>query len=114
MKVVPVEFSLIDFEDHTFYVGSKEDISSLKESISELGVLNPPIVISLVYETPVPSGRKVCPASKSPPTTIASATQPYWSDTSTKYVDAHSPVKGNKLSIKEMPIPVVVSVNWIL
>lgn len=44
MKVVPVEFSLIDFEDHTFYVGSKEDISSLKESISELGVLNPPIV----------------------------------------------------------------------
>ncbi len=42
MKVVPVDLSLIDFEDHTFYIG--HNVSSLKDSISEVGVLNPPIL----------------------------------------------------------------------
>ncbi len=44
MKVVPIDLSLIDFKDHTFYTGNKGDISSLKNSILELGLLNPPIL----------------------------------------------------------------------
>ncbi len=44
MKVVPIDLSLVDFEDKTFYTGNVGNLSSLKDSIEDLGLLNPPIV----------------------------------------------------------------------
>jgi len=46
MKVVPIDLSLIDFNDLTFFTGNsdKNILSSLQESINEIGLLNPPIL----------------------------------------------------------------------
>lgn len=44
MEVLSIDISLIDFNDNTFLVGHKDDYSSIKNSIEELGLLNPPIV----------------------------------------------------------------------
>jgi ParB family chromosome partitioning protein len=46
MKVVQIDLSLIDFNDLTFFTGNsnKNLISSLQDSIKEVGLLNPPIL----------------------------------------------------------------------
>jgi len=44
MDVVSIDLSLIDFKDYTFFTGNKDDISSLQDSIKEIGLLNPPIL----------------------------------------------------------------------
>ncbi|MCZ6527666.1 MAG: ParB/RepB/Spo0J family partition protein, partial [Candidatus Dadabacteria bacterium] len=45
MKVVSIDLSLIDFNDLTLFTGYKEDISSIQESIREIGIINPPILM---------------------------------------------------------------------
>ena len=46
MKVLSIDLSLIDFNDRTFFTGNsnKSLISSLQDSIKEIGLLNPPIL----------------------------------------------------------------------
>jgi len=46
MKVVHIDLSLIDFSDLTFFTGNlnKNLISSLRDSIKEIGLLNPPML----------------------------------------------------------------------
>jgi len=45
MKVVSIDLSLIDFNDLTLFTGYKEDISSIQDSIREIGIINPPILM---------------------------------------------------------------------
>jgi len=44
MEFASINLSLIDFEDETFLVGNKDNLSSLQSSIEEIGLLNPPIL----------------------------------------------------------------------
>lgn len=44
MDVTYLDLSEIDFEDQTFFLGNNSDISDIKSSIIEIGVLNPPIL----------------------------------------------------------------------
>ena len=44
MKVVPIDLSLVDFEDQSLHAGNIGNISSLKDSIEDIGLLNPPIL----------------------------------------------------------------------
>ena len=44
MEVTPLDLSLIDLEDKTFFVGNKENLSFVQNSIKEIGLLNPPIL----------------------------------------------------------------------
>lgn len=44
MLVTSINLSLVDFEDKTLYTGNKGNITSLKDSIYQDGLLNPPIV----------------------------------------------------------------------
>lgn len=44
MEVLSADIDLVDFEDNTFLVGRKDNYSSIKRSIEELGLLNPPIL----------------------------------------------------------------------
>ena len=44
MNIASIDLSLIDFKDKTFYTGNKSNLTNLKDSINDLGLLNPPIL----------------------------------------------------------------------
>ncbi len=42
MDYTNLDLSEIDFEDQTFFLGNNSDMSAIRSSISEIGILNPP------------------------------------------------------------------------
>jgi len=58
MKVVPIDSCLIDFQNKSFLVGNKDNLSTIYDSISEIGVLNPPILRKIDDKYQVVSGWK--------------------------------------------------------
>jgi len=58
MKVVPIDCSLIDFQNKSFLVGNKDNLSTIYDSISEIGVLNPPILRKIDDQYQVVTGWK--------------------------------------------------------
>ncbi|GJM15385.1 MAG: hypothetical protein DHS20C13_07120 [Thermodesulfobacteriota bacterium] len=58
MKVLPIDCSLIDFQDKFFLVGNKDNLSAIYHSILEIGVLNPPILRKIDDKYQVVTGWK--------------------------------------------------------
>jgi ParB/RepB/Spo0J family partition protein len=64
MKLENIPISEVDFDNETFFIGSKGDISSLKKSIKEVGIINPPILIERKGKYQIMCGRRRLEACK--------------------------------------------------
>jgi len=58
MDFTNLDLSVIDFEDQTFFLGNNCDISAIRSSISEIGILNPPALRSVEGKHQVVTGWK--------------------------------------------------------
>ena len=58
MEVKAVNLSHVDFQDICFYLGNKTGLSSLTESIKEIGLINPPILRQSQSELQIITGWK--------------------------------------------------------
>jgi len=58
MDVTYLDLSVIDFEDQSYFLGNNSDISALRQSISEIGLINPPILRSLDGKYQIVTGWK--------------------------------------------------------
>ena len=58
MNIVPLDLSSVNFEDDSFFIGRSGDLSSLKKSISQLGLINPPVLRKKGDFYQIISGRK--------------------------------------------------------
>jgi ParB/RepB/Spo0J family partition protein len=58
MKLSIIPLSKIDFDNETFFVGPRVDISALKNSINEVGLINPPVLREEREKFQIICGRK--------------------------------------------------------
>jgi ParB/RepB/Spo0J family partition protein len=64
MKFEDVPLALVDFQDRSLFIGPEGDIGSLKDSIKEVGLINPPILRGAGDKYQIISGRRRLEASK--------------------------------------------------
>ncbi|HWP90833.1 MAG TPA: ParB N-terminal domain-containing protein [Thermodesulfobacteriota bacterium] len=64
MKFEYVPLALVDFQNHSFFVGPERDIGSLEDSIKEVGLINPPVLRRTGDKYQIISGRRRLEACK--------------------------------------------------
>jgi len=64
MKFEYVPLALVDFQNRSFFIGPEGDISPLKDSIKEVGLINPPVLRRAGDKYELISGRKRLEACK--------------------------------------------------
>ena len=64
MKFEDVHLALVDFQNRSFFIGPEGDIGSLKDSINEVGLINPPVLRRAGDKYQIISGRRRLEAFK--------------------------------------------------